>query len=76
MGEIKKALKGLSSVGVLEKDVSPGLGGALVYEIRGLRRKQPVSTFVGGLGGKDITEKDMLKIFDDIREERMGLIWV
>ncbi|MEE9323267.1 MAG: pyruvate ferredoxin oxidoreductase [Candidatus Aenigmarchaeota archaeon] len=76
MGEIKRSLKGLSSVGVLEKSISLGLGGTLVYEIRGLRRKQSVSTFIGGLGGKDVKEEDILKIFDDIREERRGLVWV
>jgi pyruvate ferredoxin oxidoreductase alpha subunit len=76
MGEIKGALRDMKSVGVLEKDVSPGLGGALVYEIRGLRRTQPVSTFVGGLGGKDVKIEDIMKIFDDIREERRGLVWV
>lgn len=76
MGEVKGALRDLKSVGVLEKDISPGLGGALVYEIRGLRRTQPVSTFVGGLGGKDVKIEDIMKIFDDIREERRGLVWV
>jgi pyruvate ferredoxin oxidoreductase alpha subunit len=76
MGEIKKALNGLKSVGVLEKNISPGLGGALVYEIRGLRRKQFVSTFVGGLGGRDVKIEDVMKIFKDIREEKRGLTWV
>ncbi|NIP40028.1 MAG: pyruvate ferredoxin oxidoreductase [Candidatus Aenigmarchaeota archaeon] len=76
IGEIKKALNGVRSVGVLEKDISPGLGGALCYEIRGLTKKRSVSAFVGGLGGKDVKTEDILNIFDDIREERRGLVWV
>ena len=76
MAEIKKAIKNVDSIGVLEKDISPGLGGALCYEIRGLTRKKNVSTFVGGLGGRDVKIDDFMKIFRDIRQERRGLIWV
>ncbi len=76
IGEIKKALNGIKSIGVLEKNISPGLGGALCYEIRGLTRKRSVSAFVGGLGGKDVKIEDILNIFDDVRKERRGLIWV
>lgn len=76
MAEIKKAIKGIHSMGVLEKDISPGMGGALCYEMRGLTRKTNVSTFIGGLGGRDVRIDDFLKIFRDIRQERRGLIWV
>jgi pyruvate ferredoxin oxidoreductase alpha subunit len=76
MAEIKAAIKNIVSIGVLEKDLSPGLGGALCYEIRGLTRKTNVSTFVGGLGGRDVKIDDFMKIFRDIRQERRGLIWV
>jgi len=74
--EIKKAIKNLRGVGVLEKDISPGLGGTLCYELRGLTKKKNVSTFVGGLGGRDVKIEDFLKIFKAIREERGELIWV
>jgi pyruvate ferredoxin oxidoreductase alpha subunit len=74
--EIKKAIKDVDSVGVLEKDISPGLGGVLCSEIRGLTRKKNVSMFVGGLGGRDVKADDFMKIFQDIRQERRGLIWV
>ncbi len=76
MGEIKRVLRDVKSIGVLEKNVSPGLGGALCYEIRGLTRKRSVSTFVGGLGGKDVKIEDIMRIFDDIKEEKRGLTWV
>jgi pyruvate ferredoxin oxidoreductase alpha subunit len=76
MAEIKKAIKDVESIGVLEKDISPGLGGVLCYEIRGLVKNKNVSTFVGGLGGRDVKIDDFMKIFRDIRQERRGLIWV
>ncbi|MEM5871485.1 MAG: pyruvate ferredoxin oxidoreductase [Candidatus Aenigmatarchaeota archaeon] len=74
--EIKNSIKDLEGVGVLEKDISPGLGGALCYELRGLTKKKNVSTFVGGLGGRDVKIEDFMKIFKYIREERGELIWV
>lgn len=76
IGLIKNSIKGLKSIGVLEKDISLGLGGTLCYEIRGLTRKQAVSSFVGGLGGRDVKIDDFMRIFDDIRDEKRGLIWV
>lgn len=74
--EIKNAIDDVRSVGVLEKDISPGLGGALCSEIRGLTRKKNVSMFVGGLGGRDVKTGDFIKIFDGIRKEKRGLVWV
>lgn len=74
--EIKNSIKDLQGVGVLEKDISPGLGGALCYELRGLTKKKNVSTFVGGLGGRDVKIEDFMKIFKYIKEERGELIWV
>lgn len=76
IGLVKNSIKDLKSIGVLEKDISLGLGGALCYEIRGLTRKQAVSSFVGGLGGRDVKIEDFMRMFDDIREERRGLVWV
>lgn len=76
IGLVKNSIKDLKSIGVLEKDISPGLGGALCYEIRGLTRKQAVSSFVGGLGGRDVKIEDFMRMFDDIRDERRGLVWV
>jgi len=76
IAEIKEAIKNVDSIGVLEKDISPGLGGALCYEIRGLTKKKNVSTFIGGLGGRDVKIDDFLKIFRDIRQEKRELVWV
>jgi pyruvate ferredoxin oxidoreductase alpha subunit len=73
--EIGKAMSGLKAVGVLEKDLTPGLGGALYHEVSSLT-KMNVSSFVGGLGGRDVKIEDFLRIFKDIRSEKKGLTWV
>ncbi len=72
--EIEQALKGMESIGVLEKDISFGLGGALYSELRFI--KKPVAGFIGGLGGRDVTGKEILEVFDKIRKKKEGVEWV
>lgn len=74
--EIKKAIKDVHALGVLEKNLSPGLGGALCHEVRGMVKTKNVSSFIGGLGGRDVKIDDFMKIFDDIRHEKKELVWV
>jgi pyruvate ferredoxin oxidoreductase alpha subunit len=73
--ELEKAMANVKAIGVLEKDLTPGLGGALYHEVSSLTKKN-VSSFVGGLGGKDVKIEDFLRIFKDIRSEKKGLTWV
>jgi len=75
--EIRKALKDAKVVGVVEKDVSVGLGkGALCSEIRDALYSMPhknrpkVLSFVAGLGGRDIP---MSSISNIIKTCRQGL---
>jgi pyruvate ferredoxin oxidoreductase alpha subunit len=63
--ELKKALGDLKSIGVLEKDISLGIGGALWSELRFIQK--PMSNFIAGLGGRDIKEAEIKQIFDAIR---------
>ena len=72
--ELEKALANVKSIGVLEKDISLGLGGALYSELRFI--KKPIACFIGGLGGRDITEKEILDIFNKIRKKKQGIEWV
>jgi len=74
VNELAKTLKDIESVGVLEKDISFGLGGALYSELRFI--KKPIAGFIGGLGGRDITPKEIMNIFDDIRKKKEGIQWV
>jgi pyruvate ferredoxin oxidoreductase alpha subunit len=73
--ELKEITKDLDSLGILEKDVSLGLGGILHSEIRGVVNK-PISSFIGGLGGRDITVEKIREIFDIIRKGKEGTHWV
>jgi pyruvate ferredoxin oxidoreductase alpha subunit len=74
--EIRKALAGAKAVGVLEKDISFGYEGTVFTNVNSaLMRSQVVpprlQNFIGGLGGKDISPKDIehlisrLKSFDE-----------
>lgn len=59
-GELVKALAGKRAVGVIDQNLSPGLGGILFQELAGALfeiadRPRVLRSFVGGLGGKDIS---------------------
>jgi pyruvate ferredoxin oxidoreductase alpha subunit len=59
--ELAAALAGRRAVGVIDQNLSPGLGGILFHELAGVLAgaggKPPIlRSFVGGLGGKDISE--------------------
>ncbi len=59
-GEVAAALAGRRGVGVIDQNLSPGLGGILFQEVAATlvrRRGRPnvLASFVGGLGGKDIS---------------------
>jgi len=71
--EVTKNLKG---VAVLDKDISLGSYGALFTEIKSvLPDKIAVNNFIVGLGGKDITVKDIEKIFNKIGN-KIDIEWV
>lgn len=78
--EIRKACQGLESVGVIEKDVSLGTNGALYDEIRSalytLEKRPKVSGFIAGLGGRDITLKDVESVMEKIKSGREGTEWI
>lgn len=60
--EIKKALKGVKRLVVIEKDVAMGLGGGvLATELRNIfyPNGPEVYSFVAGLGGVDVTADDV-----------------
>ena len=66
--EIRRALSGAKVVGVVEKDVSIGLGkGALASEVRDVMygsSDSKILSFIAGLGGRDITLDSVRGIID------------
>ena len=60
---------------MLEKVVSPGLGGPLGAEVRSFTGK-PVSSFIGGLGGRDVTLENIKNVFELIRKQDRETHWI
>jgi pyruvate ferredoxin oxidoreductase alpha subunit len=64
--QLHDALSRAKAVGVIEKDISLGLEGILCSEIRsafcGAALTPNISSFVVGLGGRDVRKKDIRKI--------------
>jgi pyruvate ferredoxin oxidoreductase alpha subunit len=61
VNEVQKALRGASSVAVLDKNISLGSKGAVALEVRdALYTTQiPVQDFIIALGGRDVRKKDI-----------------
>jgi len=78
--EIKKTFEGKKAVAVFEKCISVGSEPPIFTEIQGLSsgvKKKPVlSSFVGGLGGRDVTTKDIKKVFDKIKDGKIHVEYV
>jgi pyruvate ferredoxin oxidoreductase alpha subunit len=77
VAELVRALSGRKAVGVIDQNLSPGLGGILYQEIAGVlavtpQRPQVMRSFVGGLGGKDISQAEfdhVLAVLDKAKSE-------
>jgi pyruvate/2-oxoacid:ferredoxin oxidoreductase alpha subunit len=57
--EFDRAIRGAKKIAVVERDLSPGVGGIIAQELRATlyhhEARPPVFGFVAGLGGRDIT---------------------
>jgi pyruvate ferredoxin oxidoreductase alpha subunit len=64
--EVQKALSGVSTVAVLDKNISLGSKGAVALEIRdALYGSQiPVLDYIIALGGRDVRKKDIAAVVD------------
>ncbi len=70
--EFAAALSGKRAVGVLDQNISPGLGGILYHELAAslatADQPPPVfRSFIAGLGGKDITQTEFDHILDVLK---------
>jgi len=74
--EIGKALSKARTVGVLDRSASFGAHHPLFSEIRNslydIDSKPKIQSYLYGLGGKDIFEKDIEKVFDELLEGNTG----
>jgi pyruvate ferredoxin oxidoreductase alpha subunit len=70
---IRHALHGRRAVAVLDQNLSPGQGGILFQEIAACLyheslRPRALCSFIGGLGGKNLSEGELRAIFEQTAE--------
>jgi len=67
--EIRKALKNAKNIAVLEKAISLGNEGILAGEVKQalLGKAVKVKSYIGGLGGRDITVAMIKDVLEDVR---------
>jgi 2-oxoisovalerate ferredoxin oxidoreductase alpha subunit len=75
-GELRRLLPSIGSVGVLDKSAFPGAPPPLFSEIRaalyGLKNAPALTSFVGGLGGRDITVDVVTEAFRNLAGGKTG----
>ena len=78
--ELRKALQGVRSVGVVEKDISLGANGALFDEVKaalyGIKKPPVVSNFIAGIGGRDIRLDDVKNICQKVKSGKEVREWI
>jgi pyruvate ferredoxin oxidoreductase alpha subunit len=71
--EIKKVLKGVPKVAVVDRNISYGMGGIFAEELRSVfcnEKKRPmVFGYIAGLGGRDITEQTLCNVIESTLEQ-------
>ena len=65
--ELTKHLSGAKYIAVIDKSVSLGKEGVLATEIKSLSLKGKVQSFIGGLGGRDITVEGVKGIYGKVQ---------
>jgi pyruvate ferredoxin oxidoreductase alpha subunit len=76
--EIYEALKDKTNIVVIEKAVSLGRGGILASDIRwafpkGEQTRRRISSFIAGLGGRNISLDDLRYMVEKVRTEQVEL---
>ena len=77
--ELRACLERFKAVGVIDRDFahgSPDSGGILLHEIRSclypLSERPNVINFIGGLGGRDISIEDCIKMYEQALDAGRG----
>jgi pyruvate ferredoxin oxidoreductase alpha subunit len=87
--ELRELLGRFKGVGIIDRDCahgSPDSGGILFHDVRScvypLNKRPVMSNFIGGLGGRDISIEDCIKMFDLTRDaadkgsEDVNVTWI
>ena len=77
--EVVEVFRGKKGIAVFEKAVSMGASAPLYSELSAAAREKdvdaPLSSFIGGLGGKDVTVKDVEEVFGKIVDGPVKMVW-
>lgn len=74
--EIYDALKGASKVGVIDKNISFGVGGVLYNNIKAKMCDIDSYGFIVGLGGRDITPSTIKEIIEKTKNPTKDVQWI
>ena len=71
--ELRALLKGIKTVAVIDQNISPGSGGILFNDVSAALYHEPdrpkaVLSFIGGLGGKDISFAEFSYIVEEMKK--------
>jgi pyruvate ferredoxin oxidoreductase alpha subunit len=80
--EIRKELKGIPKVAVIDRNISYGMGGIFAEELRSSlcneEDRPMVFSFIAGLGGRDITQETISDVIEYTLEQdrpREDILW-
>jgi pyruvate ferredoxin oxidoreductase alpha subunit len=69
---IRQLLRGRRAVGVIDQNISMGMGGVLYSEfataLYGLEDAPLLGSYIGGLGGRDISQQEFFAIADELKQ--------
>ena len=77
--EIRKAVKGLKGVGVIDRSLAFGEKGNTYLEVAGSlygKRDTPLYGFVAGLGGRDVKIEDFEEMISIMKNREPGSYWI
>jgi pyruvate ferredoxin oxidoreductase alpha subunit len=70
--QIRQLLQGRRAVGVIDQNISMGMGGVLHSEfataLYGLGDAPLLASYIGGLGGRDISQQEFFAIADELKQ--------
>lgn len=78
--EIAAATRNAKAAAVLEKDISFGNEGTVFTNVNSALKKAgvsvPISNYIGGLGGKNISAEEIESIFTELRQEEVKVKFI
>ncbi|MDP3790325.1 MAG: pyruvate ferredoxin oxidoreductase, partial [Candidatus Omnitrophota bacterium] len=80
--DLRKTLQKAKVVGVIDRNISFGNEGIFFQEVKSAlyneKSHPPIYGFIAGLGGRDVTMNDIIKIVEDMSHDRYKkeMVWV